>query len=195
MQPRTSRPRPWAVVGAAIGAGLVAAWGAGIGALSAQEATPDIAASADRSAQIRGGDCGDGDLGETVAPLTELTVPEGEGVGQVERAVPAESAFTSVPLPLAAIVGEEHAIVVLGSTDDGAPAIACGEVGGIADEAGSLVIGLGEVAGSGYSGIAFLSAGGDGVSTDVSLFVAGGLGGEPAGDAAGEREPGATPEA
>lgn len=161
----------------------------------AQEATPEVADSGDRGAEIRAGDCNEGELGEIVAVLTEPTVPEGEGVGQADRAVPAAASFTSVPLPLETLLAEDHAIVAHRSADEDAPAIVCGEVGGIAGGDGSLVIGLGEVEGSGFSGIAFLGAGEAGVSTNVSLFVAEGLGGGSAEGQAAAREAAATPEA
>ena len=47
-----------------------------------------------------------------------------------------------------------------------------GRMTGIIGPDGSLVIGLREQNDSGFTGIAFLSPGADGASTDVSLFLA-----------------------
>ena len=107
-----------------------------------------------------------------VVPLTDLTAPVGEGVGQAESATPAESSFTNVPMTLDAILGADHAINVHLSAERIDTYIACGELGGVVDASGSLVVGLREESDSGYTGIAFLSPGADGASTDVSVFIA-----------------------
>jgi hypothetical protein len=112
------------------------------------------------------------DLADVVAPLTDLTAPVGEGAGQAAEATPAEISFTNVPMTLDAILGTDHAINVHLSAEQIDTYIACGEVGGVVDATGALVIGLREQSDSGFTGIAFLAPGADGASTDVSVFIA-----------------------
>ncbi len=137
----------------------------------AQDATPVAQpVSPARPAHIHSGNCVE--LGDVVVPLTDLTAPVSEGVGQADRATPAESSFTNVPMTLDAILGADHAINVHLSAERIDTYIACGELGGVLDAGGTLVIGLREESDSGYTGIAFLSPGADGASTDVSVFIA-----------------------
>src|SRR4051812_7492678 len=74
----------------------------------AQDATPVAQRlSPAHPAHIHSGDCVE--LGDVVVPLTDLTAPVGEAVGQADRATPAESSFTNVPMTLDAILGADHA--------------------------------------------------------------------------------------
>src|SRR5215216_1816710 len=155
--------------GAAALAGMVvlsgpAAW--------AQDATPEATeAMVPRPAHIHTGTCKE--VGEVVAPLTDLTgATGGDRVGQGRRAIPAESSFTSVPLTLDAILGEDHVVNVHLSAEEIETYIACGEVGGMLTPEGAVIIGLRELNNSGFTGIAYLAPGADGASTDVSVFVA-----------------------
>jgi hypothetical protein len=137
----------------------------------AQEATPvALPVAPARPAHIHSGNCVE--LGDVVVPLTDLTAPVSEGVGQADRAIPAEGSFTNVPMTLDAILGADHAINVHLSAEQIDTYIACGELGGILDASGALVVGLREESDSGYTGIAFLAPGADGASTDVSVFIA-----------------------
>jgi hypothetical protein len=154
--------------GAAALAGMVvlsgpAAW--------AQDATPEAAeTAAARPAHIHTGTCDE--VGEVVAPLTDLTGVTGDRVGQARRAIPAESSFTSVPLTLDAILGADHVVNVHLSAEEIGTYIACGEIGGSMTPEGAVIIGLRELNDSGFTGIAYLAPGADGASTDVSAFVA-----------------------
>jgi hypothetical protein len=124
---------------------------------------------AERPAEIVAGDCEA--PGEPVAILTALTTPEGEAQGQA-RAIEAERSFTAVPVPIADLLAGQTSILALLSPDASDVAIACGEIGGVPSEGGSIVVKLTEQGGSGFSGIAFLApddAGGAG----VSVFLAG----------------------
>jgi hypothetical protein len=150
---------------------LLAIVAATIPGTAAQDATPVAQPVAPaRPAHIHSGNCVE--LGDVVVPLTDLTAPVSEGVGQADRAIPAESSFTSVPMTLDAILGADHAINVHLSAEQIDTYIACGELGGVVDAGGALVVGLREESDSGYTGIAFLSPGVDGASTDVSVFIA-----------------------
>jgi plastocyanin len=125
---------------------------------------------AGRPAHIHSGDCAN--LGDVVVPLTDLTKPAGQAEGQVNRAILAENSFTNVPLTLDATLADDHAINVHLSADQIGTYIACGEIGGVRDANGALTIGLRELNDSGFTGIAFLAPAADGVSTDVSVFIA-----------------------
>ena len=136
-----------------------------------------------RPAALRTGTCED--PGDTVAPLTSLTPPIGDPLGQAEAA-PTESSFTAIPVALDAILADDHAISVARAEEEADRVIACGEIGGGLTENGALVVGLREANDSGFAGIAVLSASVvDPTATDVSIFIATDLvpvGGEVAAD-------------
>ena len=138
--------------------------------VSAQDATPAAAGMAAHPVHIHAGNCDE--LGEVVAPLTDLTAPEGDRVGQRNRAAQGSTSYTSVPLTLDAILAADHAINAHLSADQIDVYIACGEIGGVVAPDGSLTIGLGQQSDSGYTGIAYLAPGADGASTDVTVFLA-----------------------
>ena len=86
------------------------------------------------------------------------------------------TSFATVPLSLAELLAEDHAIEVRLSPAEDAPPIARGELGGTLDAAGALSLGLREVEDSGFAGIAFLSPSTTNPGqTDVSIFLAEGL--------------------
>lgn len=162
-------------------AGMVAVGGP---AAWAQDATPEAERMGPRPAHIHTGTCNE--VGEVVAPLTDLTgATGGERVGQ-RRAIPAESSFTSVPLTLDAILGADHVVNVHLSAEEIDTYIACGEIGGRLSPEGTVIIGLRELNDSGFTGIAYLAPGADGASTDVSVFVAPTQGGRNRGGGADE---------
>jgi predicted lipoprotein with Yx(FWY)xxD motif len=142
-------------------------------AIRAQEATPVAAggeATTPRPAHIHSGDCVN--LGEVVAPLTNLTEPTGNAVGQSDKAIAAESSFTTVPMTLDQILASPHAVNVHLSAEQIGTYIACGEIGGVIDANGALTIGLRELNNSGYTGIAYLAPTAAGTGTTVSVFIA-----------------------
>jgi len=132
--------------------------------------TPVAEASVARPVHIHNGDCVN--LGEVVAPLVDLTSPVGQPAGQADLATVAESSFTIVPITMDALLGSNYAINVHLSADQIGTYLACGEIGGVVNANGELVIGLREMTNSGYTGIAFLTPGIDGASTNVSVFIA-----------------------
>jgi len=104
-----------------------------------------------------------------------VLLPQGRTIGQ-DVAIEAETGSTTADVSLDNLIDEDHAIAVLESDEDDAAVIACGEFGGSDDGDGVFVIGLREVEGSGYAGIAYLaSPDTSGALTDVSIFVAEGL--------------------
>ena len=183
MMVERARSMRWTWLGAALMPLLLVALvaGAGIGTTAAQDATPEAsvqdtppALSAEeggRPAHIHAGTCEGGGVGPIVQMLNNLTVPEGEAEGQA-NALPAESSFTSVPLTLDDILDADHVVNVHLSGEDFDLYIACGEIGGVVDETGSLSIALKQANGSGFSGVAVLSPdAADATSTNVSLFL------------------------
>lgn len=137
---------------------------------AAQDATP-ATGDEGRPGHIHSGSCGEGELGDVVQALANLTEPDGESEGN-EAAAVAESSVTNVPLALEDILAEDHAINLHLSTEEIETYIACGEIGGPIREDGSLTIGLKQQNDSGFTGIAVLAPGEDGESTDVSVFIA-----------------------
>jgi len=165
------------VAGAVAMIGLITAGGP---AAVAQDATPQAAeGQLPRPAHIHANTCAN--IGDIVAPLTDLTAATGERVG-VRKAYEAESSFTNVPMTLDQILAADHSLNVHMSADQMDVYIACGDIGGAFTPDGALVIGLAEQSNSGYTGIAYLSPGADGASTDVSVFIAPVVGGGHAGN-------------
>jgi hypothetical protein len=87
--------------------------------------------------------------------------------------IPAEVSVTTVPLTLDEMLATPHAINVHLSADEIGTYIACGDIGGPALPDGSLAIGLHELNGSGFFGIASLtpSTSSEG-GTEISVFLA-----------------------
>jgi hypothetical protein len=142
----------------------------------AQEATPIEAAGvadAPRPAHIHVGSCPD--VGEGVAPLNDLMGAAGAddtAAAIAAGVIPVQASCTTVPLALEDILPGEHAINGPESAENIERYIACGDLSGMVDVNGSLIVGLREVHGSGYAGIAVLTPSAQTGSTDVTVFVA-----------------------
>lgn len=122
---------------------------------------------AERPASMLSGSCAV--PGEPVADLTTLTTPEGEATGQ-GTAVEAARSYTSVPVDIDTLLASETNITAY--LEPGSDVVvACGDLGGVVSEGGSLVVKLSAQNDSGFSGIAFLGTE-DGGSTGVSVFLA-----------------------
>ena len=119
-------------------------------------------------ADIRAGSCSS--VGEVVAPLAPLVVPDGETVGQAGANAVAQS-VTEVPLLLSDLLSENSAITVHASPDQVGTPIACGEIGGTLATDGSLSVGLQGMNGAKLSGVASLAPtlAGDGTLVTVLL--------------------------
>ena len=140
-----------------------------------QDTPPALTAEeAGRPAHIHSGTCEGGGVGPVVQALNNVVAPEGDVEGQ-QLAVNADQSFTSVPLTLDDILEVDHVVNVHLSGEDFDFYIACGEVGGVRDDAGNLAIALKEANNSGFAGVAYLSQGADDASTDVTLFLVEGL--------------------
>ncbi len=106
--------------------------------------------------------------GDVVAPLSDVTVVGNDAQG-ADSHIHVDVGQSTVPLPLDAILADDHSILVHQSADDIPTVIACGAIGGH-DVDGSFLVGLGPVAGSSYAGIAWLTDNGDG-TTDVLVTM------------------------
>lgn len=124
---------------------------------------------AERPAEIVSGSCES--PGEPIAALTALTTAEGEAQGQ-GTAIEAERSYTSVPIAIEALLAGQTSVRALFSPEALETEVACGEIGGVPSEGGSLVVKLSPRNDSGFTGIAFLGTE-DGGATGVSLFLAG----------------------
>lgn len=87
--------------------------------------------------------------------------------------IPVSQSTTTVRVSLGDLLTTPHSVVILASEDDSTP-IVCGDIGGlrIGDD---ISVGLRDVSGSGYGGVAWLR--GQNGSTLTYLFLAPGLGG------------------
>ena len=150
---------------------LLALLSVGMPAARAQDATPvaEEEIAPPRPVHIHSGNCDE--LGDVVAPLSDLIAATGDHVGQVGRAIPVESSYSNVPLTLDAILGADHAVNVHESAENIGVYIACGDVGGALTPNGALIVGLHEDSDSGYTGVAYLQPAADGASTDVTVFI------------------------
>src|SRR4029453_8977725 len=117
-------------------------------------------------AHIHDGTCGEG-LGDVVYPLDNVgggtmmgTPVSGQQMGATD-AIPVESSVTTVQTTLQDLTGEAYAINGHKSPENIGNYIACGNIGGMV-MGSDLAIGLAELNGSGYTGVAWLHDNGDG---------------------------------
>jgi plastocyanin len=175
IHPRTSRWTATALLTAALMAG---------GSLSgsAQEATPSGGAAHAHPAHIHVGSCTELDPNPTYM-LTDVTpaATEANTAASEVAAIPVERSVTTVDAALEDLRTGGYAINIHQSAEDIGTYIACGNLSGsLAQSAGGdqgdeLIVGLGELNGSGHSGIATLIGNGD--QTDVTIYLAEGLSG------------------
>ncbi len=136
---------------------------------SADSSTAPGAAGTGRPAAIFAGDCDTVDVtGDPVADLSETTAPEGDTQG-ADDASAVETSFTTLDLPLDDILAEDHVLVVFDEDDDTVP-LACGTIGGIVTDDGSLAFGLPAGGDSLFFGVAYLTEDGD--QTEATIFLA-----------------------
>jgi hypothetical protein len=137
----------------------------------AQEESPP------RPSHIHNGDCDE--LGEVVQPLTPLAVPVGDVAGNAD-AVVAEAAYTEIAQTLQELTAADHAVKVHLSREQIETYLACGDIGGVVDANGALIVGLKELDNSGYTGIAYLvpTSGGTSVSVMIARVLPGGAAGD-----------------
>lgn len=136
-------------------------------ASAAPSAAPGSAGTGSPAA-IYAGTCDTADLtADPVAVLSETTAPDGETQG-ADDASAVETSVTTLDLPLDDILADDHVLVVFDENDDSV-ALACGAIGGIVTEDGTLAFGLPAVGESRFSGVATLSEDGDQTSATILL--------------------------
>jgi len=180
--------------GAAAGLALILSL-AFAGAGAAQDATP-AATTAGHPAHIHEGTC-DALNPAPLYPLADVAAPDGAAdaaTGGAAMPTTVETSTTTVEVALADIAGGGFAINVHESADNIETYIACGDIGGAimpgadADAGSQLAIGLRELNGSGYAGVAVLREAG--AQTEVAIYLAEGLtGGTGAADDEGDATP------
>lgn len=104
--------------------------------------------------------------------LTAPATPTGPTIGS-DAAVPAGESFTSIPVTIETLTGQESAILVM---NEFAQPVACGPIGGVPAPDGSLVAGIAPIGNSGVMGVAYLFPDGSDVivtlfATDLSAFT------------------------
>jgi plastocyanin len=126
-------------------------------------------------AHIHNGTCDN--LGDVVYPLNAVGAPmtdaNGTPIPEMQMgatdAIPVDVSVTTVAASLNDLVGAAYAINVHESAENIGNYIACGNIGGMM-MGSDLAIGLGELNGSGYSGVASLHDNGDGTTT-VAVYL------------------------
>src|SRR5919112_2264614 len=161
-----SREKRWAAT-TLLAAGLFIIGGIG-GA--AQDATPAAGSGHAHPAHIHLGTCDALDPNPAF-PLADVTLaPDASGdAADGATAIPVERSVTTVDATVEDLRSGGYAINIHQSVDDIGTYIACGNLSGVIDDSGALVVGLGELNDSGYSGIAILTEQGE--QTNVSVFL------------------------
>jgi hypothetical protein len=128
-----------------------------------------------RATYFYGGTCEELSTEAGFYPLNPVVLAQGEVVGQ-SVAIEAETSNKTVDIPLDTLIDEPHAIAVSTTLSTDSTIIACGEIGGVNDHDGELIIGLREMNNSGFTGIARLAYNNeDAEKTDVAVYLAQGL--------------------
>jgi plastocyanin len=134
--------------------------------MSAPLARGQGAEDAPHPAHIHSGTCDN--LGDIVAPLSDVTELTAGEVFGARTAVLVKESETDVEMPLGDILAAPHAINIHESADAIQNYIACGDIGGRVID-GNLSIGLRELNGSGHHGVAVLEGADDGTGVKVYL--------------------------
>lgn len=121
-----------------------------------------------RPAEIRSGSCAS--IGDAVTPLENVVAPGGDEVGPV-GATPVEQSVTVVPQLLPDLLAGGFVVVVDKSTDEAGTPAACGVVGGMLAEDGTLAVGISPMAGSRLDGVAYFTPKRDDSGTTVTLLL------------------------
>lgn len=144
---------------------LLGAFGTGVSAQDLVDAA--------HPAHIHRGSCADLD------PNPEFPLADVERVSPEADLGSVEVGITSIDVSLEELATEPFAINLHASTENVETYIACGDIAGTVVD-GMLAVGLNEVNGSGYSGVAVLSAASTG-GTDVAVYLGFGLSNDAAG--------------
>ena len=170
-----SREKRW-VATSLLAAGLFVIGGMG-GA--AQDATPAGGSGHAHPAHIHLGMCEALDPNPAF-PLTDVALaPDASGdEADGTTAIPVERGVTAVDATVEDLRTGGYAINIHQSPDDIGTYITCGNLNGVIDESGALVVGLGQLNDSGHSGVAILTE--EGEQTSVAVYLTVGLSGDAA---------------
>jgi len=152
-----------------------------------------------RPANIIAGDCAV--PGAIAWPLNALASPDGIAEGSTDSDRTEYSFTSNVPMTIQALLAGRYAIQVHESSREPEHILACGNIGGVLDSIGQLVVGLRWQSPLDISGIAVLSPSpSDPTRTLVSIFISGealghetGTWAEPTGEAPTTVPDGETP--
>lgn len=114
-----------------------------------------VAPTAPRLVGIHAGTCDAFDP-VPIVDLGRIDAPAGQVLGTVSTA-PVKVSTSTLPLGLAALAAEDHALVVRLAGGDGRTVLACGEIVGVRQADGALVVALRERDGSGCVGVVYLA--------------------------------------
>ncbi len=135
-----------------------------------------------RPAEIRSGSCAS--IGDAVSPLENVIAPGGDEVGPA-GATPVEQSVTVVPQLLPDLLAGGFVVVVAKSIDEPGTPAACGVVGGMLAEDGTLAIGISPMEGSRLDGVAYFAPKRDDSGTTVTLLLVDNRAAEAVGGPAG----------
>lgn len=139
--------------------------------LASTEGEEPTVGSDAHAARVVSGSCDSG-LGETIATLSPVAMAQGEPVGQAS-ATEMETSFTTIAVGLDGIIDGPSAVVAYATTAGDSAAIACGDIGGVNDGDGELVVLLSPVDGSGAVGMARVAYNpADASMTDITIYLA-----------------------
>lgn len=124
--------------------------------------------SLQRPAAIRSGTCAS--IGDAVAPLENVVAPGGDEAGP-EGATPVEQSVSVVPLLLPDLLAGGFVVVIDKSVDEPGTLAACGVIGGVVSEDGTLAVGVNPMEGSRLDGVAYFSPKRDDSGTTVTLLL------------------------
>jgi len=120
-----------------------------------QTAAPSEPVRGGRAVKLYTGDCDD--LGEDVIWLNDILEKSGEHVGDEAAIQAAASVNWSAEFSLNDAIADGYALAVFANDDDIAALLACGELGGVDNQDGTLSIGLQQIDESGVIGTALFA--------------------------------------
>lgn len=132
---------------------------------------PHIAYAQDvvsRPAVIRAGSCAS--MGDPLVALDNVVAPGGDELGP-DGATPVEQSVTVVPQLLPDLLAGGYVIVVDKSTSEPGTPAACGVIGGVVGEDGTLAVGISPMDGSRLDGVAYFAPKRDDSGTTVTLLM------------------------
>jgi hypothetical protein len=107
---------------------------------------------------------------DVVSALIPVRFESGPAVGN-PAAIAVPTSFSTVSESLDVLIDEQHVVTIHEGIQPESDVMLCGAIGGVDNDDGQLFIGLAPVGPAGYTGVAVLSYGDTGGTTDVRVFV------------------------